>query len=107
MRLQTQSLPVFLSLCFVVLLSGPVHAQPSAFFTRVLNSIKSIQSGEHLNPPEMSFAASGANAVADGVLTLTWRTRYASDCMAEGGWQGARALAGSEQITVTEVGPQQ
>ena len=27
--------------------------------------------------------------------------------MAEGAWQGARALAGSEQITVTEVGAQQ
>ena len=94
-------------MCFVVLLSGPVHAQPSAFFTRVLNSIKSIQSGEHLNPPEMSFTASGANVVNDGVLTLTWRSRYSHDCMAEGAWQGARALAGSEQITVTEVGAQQ
>lgn len=55
----------------------------------------------------MSFTASGANVVNDGVLTLTWRSRYSHDCMAEGAWQGARALAGSEQITVTEVGAQQ
>ena len=107
MKTQTQPLPVFIVMCFVVLLSKAVHAQPSAFFTRMLDSIKSIQAGEHLSPPEISFATSGANVVADDVLTLTWRSRYASDCMAEGGWQGARALTGSEQITVTELGPQQ
>ena len=69
-----------------------LHAAPSPFFSRLLSSITSIQTGEDLGPPEVSFTAYGANVSVDGLLTLTWQSRYAASCTGEGAWQGAKAV---------------
>lgn len=104
MKVKTKALCT-LALIIAVALPGEVlHAEPSSFFIKLLSSIKSIQAGEHLGPPEVSFTASGANVSVDGVLTLTWQSRYAASCIGEGAWQGSKTLSGSEQITETELG---
>ena len=104
MRVNTKALCTLAFIIAVTLPGEVLHAEPSSFFTKLLNSIKSIQAGEDLGPPEMSFTASGANVSVDGLLTLTWRSRYAASCIGEGAWQGAKALSGSEQITESELG---
>lgn len=102
--LNKQTILILFLLILTVLPGSKLHAEPGATFLKFLNAIKSLQAGEHVGTPETSLTASGANVSKDGLLTLTWQSRYTSDCMAEGAWQGARAASGSEQITVTELG---
>ena len=107
MRVKTKALGILTLMVSVAWPIDTLHAEPSPFFTRLVSSIKSIQAGEDLGPPEVSFTASGANVSVDGVLTLTWQSRYAATCVAEGAWQGSKALSGSEQITETALGAKQ
>ena len=104
LRVKTKALVILSLMVSVACQFDTLHAAPSDFFSRLLSSITSIQGGEDLGPPEVSFTASGANVSVDGLLTLTWQSRYAASCTGEGAWQGAKAVSGSEQITETEIG---
>lgn len=50
-------------------------------------------------PPTLSFNASPILVNNNGNTTLTWSSSNASSCSASGGWNGAKALSGSQSIS--------
>jgi len=50
-------------------------------------------------PPIVSLAASPSTINVGGQSALTWSTINASSCAASGGWSGARATAGTENVS--------
>ena len=53
---------------------------------------------------QVSLVANPATAGAGLSTTLTWSSKFASSCTASGEWSGARAVAGSEVVTLGAVG---
>lgn len=52
-----------------------------------------------LSPPTVSFSGNPGTGIAPAQTTLTWGTTGATACTGSGGWSGAKAANGSEQIT--------
>ncbi len=48
--------------------------------------------------PQVTLSADQNSVDYGGVVTLTWSAQNAATCEAFGGWSGARALSGSEQV---------
>lgn len=53
--------------------------------------------------PVVSLTASPTTITAGGASTLTWSSTNAATCTAGGGWSGAKAASGSEQITAIQA----
>lgn len=49
--------------------------------------------------PTLSFSASPTSISYGGATTLSWSTTNATSCSASGGWSGAKATSGSQQIS--------
>ncbi|HZF26871.1 MAG TPA: hypothetical protein VEZ88_11470 [Steroidobacteraceae bacterium] len=48
--------------------------------------------------PNVTFTASSSGVISGGTVTLTWSSN-ATQCQASGGWTGAKAPSGSQDIT--------
>jgi hypothetical protein len=48
--------------------------------------------------PTLSFSAGETNVSSGGSTTLKWTTSHADTCTASGGWTGAKATTGSQQV---------
>jgi hypothetical protein len=49
--------------------------------------------------PTLTFSASPTSIAPGGNTTLTWSSTNATACTASGGWSGAKATSGSQQVT--------
>ena len=52
--------------------------------------------------PVVSFSANPLTVVTGDVTTLSWASTSATTCTAGGAWSGAKAIAGSEAVTVAQ-----
>lgn len=79
-------------------------AIPSFTFTNVQedHQISALFSAIVIPAPEVSFSASPATVVTGDVTTLSWASTSATACTAGGDWSGAKAVAGSQAVTVTQ-----
>lgn len=48
--------------------------------------------------PTLAFSASPTSVTAGGTSTLTWEATNVSSCTASGGWNGSRAVSGSQSV---------
>jgi hypothetical protein len=63
------------------------------------NSASTTVSLQTLPVPTLSFSANPTTVAPGGSTTLTWSSNNATTCLASGGWTGAKATSGTQQIT--------
>ena len=49
-------------------------------------------------PPTISLSASPTTVTMNGLTTINWSSKRASDCTASGDWSGSKATSGSQTI---------
>ena len=54
--------------------------------------------------PTVSISASNLQVEVGSVSTLTWTSSNATTCAASGGWSGAKAISGSEEVSISVAG---
>ena len=61
-------------------------------------------SSDPLTSITVSLSASTNETQVDSTVTLTWSSTNAQTCSATGAWSGARAVSGSEEVTINNEG---
>jgi hypothetical protein len=54
-------------------------------------------------PPTISLSASPTTVTMNGLATINWSSKRASDCTASGDWSGSKATSGSQTIGALET----
>jgi hypothetical protein len=59
---------------------------------------KANNPGKGQKPPTISLSASPTTVTMNGLTTINWSSKRASDCTASGDWSGSKATSGSQTI---------
>lgn len=73
-------------------------------FACCLITASSVYSIEPTKAPEVKISAEAARVFTGEKLTLRWSATDAASCMAGGAWSGAKAVTGTQTVTVNKSG---